>query len=144
MLHALFHYLLAENSSLIISYPSQHHSSGYFVFHTQVSFPISFIFIFSSSCLPRSQNNHMICHQNCHFLSRVKPMCRGRNKLCHRTWEKPLGCSGWGCCRMQQNTIIKWDEMRLAATLSGQLPGLRLRQAELGLWQSSHIWLACY
>lgn len=48
-------------------------------------FSFLFLFIFSSSCLSTSQNNHMICHQNCHFLSRAKPVCRGRSKLCHRT-----------------------------------------------------------
>lgn len=100
-----------------------------------------FLFLAPAAC-PHHKNNHMICHQNCHFLSRVKPVHRGRNELCHRTWEKPLGCNRWVCCRMQQNTIIKSDEMRLAATLSSQLPGLGLRQEQLHLWQSSHICLA--
>lgn len=39
--------------------------------------------------------------------------------------------------------IIKSDEMRLAATLSNQLPGPGLRQEQLYLWQPSYICPAC-
>lgn len=91
----LFHCLLAENSSLIISYPFPQPASlqSLHYFPDLGFLSISFPFIFSSSCLSTSQNNHMISHQNCHFLSRAKPVCRGRNKLSLRTREKPLGCS---------------------------------------------------
>lgn len=38
--------------------------------------------------------------------------------------KSPLGCNHRGGCGIQQNTIIKSDEIWLAATLSSQLPAL--------------------
>lgn len=44
-----------------------------------------------------------------------------------------------GCNKTQ----TKSEEIRLAATLGSQLPGLGSRQEQLHLWQPSHICLAC-
>lgn len=91
------HYLLSLFSASIIAEPTLFSRRGFsFLF-------LFFLFLAPAAC-PHPQNNHMTCHQNCHFLSRAKPVCRARNKLYHKTWEKPLGCSCWGCCRMQQKT----------------------------------------